>query len=78
METGNRKTPEGEPIPRNIIHTLTATLAGKKVFRAELGPGIAANPYLAFHVRAAPGTLEIAWRDDRGQEGIERVTLAPG
>ena len=47
----------------------------KEVFRAEFGPGISANPYLAFQLRVAgPGVIEITWVDD---EGIATVASAP-
>jgi sulfur-oxidizing protein SoxZ len=40
------------------------------VFRAELGSGIAANPYFVFYVVAhETGPLVVEWSDDRGQAG---------
>lgn len=76
METGNRKDSEGNTIPRNIIHTFKATFEGNEVFSADLGPGIAANPYIAFYVKVpGPGTLELIWIDDTGDETIETVQL---
>ncbi len=44
METGNRHDKNGKPIPRDIINTFVAKFGGSEVFRAELGPGISANP----------------------------------
>ncbi len=39
------------------------------MFSAELGPGIAANPYIAFDLKVpGPGTLELTWRDDAGDK----------
>jgi sulfur-oxidizing protein SoxZ len=76
METGNRKDAEGHPIPRNIIHTFMAQFEGVLVFKAELGSGISANPYLAFFMRVpGPGELRVTWLDDEGGETIERYTL---
>jgi sulfur-oxidizing protein SoxZ len=67
METGNRHDKTGKPIPRDIINTFIAKFDGAQVFRAEFGPGISANPYLAFEMRVpGPGTIEIAWVDDHG------------
>ena len=67
METGNRKDKDGKPIPRDIINTYVAKFDGKEVFRAELGPGISANPYFSFQMRVlGPGTFEFAWTDDNG------------
>jgi sulfur-oxidizing protein SoxZ len=76
METGNRKDAAGSTIPRDIIHTFTATFEGEPVFSAELGSGIAANPYIAFFLKVpGPGTLTLAWLDDAGDKTVERVAL---
>lgn len=76
METGNRKDAAGNTIPRDIIHAFSATFDGAPVFSAELGPGIAANPYIAFDLKVpGPGTLELTWRDDAGDVTVERIAL---
>ena len=76
METGNRKDSEGRPIPRNIIHTFTAHYDDVLIFKAELGSGISANPYLSFFLKVpGPGELRVAWLDDEGGETIERYSL---
>lgn len=76
METGNRKDPAGKTIPRDIIHSFTATFEGREVFSATLGSGIAANPYIAFFLKVpGPGTLELTWLDDAGSKTVERVAL---
>lgn len=76
METGFRLTDTGRPIPRNIIHTLAVRYGGREVFRAELGSGVAANPYLEFHVRAqASGPMVFDWVDDAGVRGSETVAI---
>ncbi|CCB65423.1 MULTISPECIES: thiosulfate oxidation carrier complex protein SoxZ [unclassified Hyphomicrobium] len=75
METGNRHDKNGKPIPRDIINTFIAKFDGQQVFRAEFGPGISANPYLAFQLRVpGPGTIEITWIDD---EGVAVSATAP-
>jgi sulfur-oxidizing protein SoxZ len=76
METGQRKENDGKPIPRFIINAFTATYAGAEVFRADLHPGISANPYLAFFMRVpGPGEFEFTWADDNGVKVSERLTL---
>lgn len=76
METGNRHDAEGNQIPRNIIHTFTATYAGTMLFKAELGSGISANPYLSFFMRVpGPGELVLTWIDDQGVTTVERASL---
>ena len=70
METGFRRDLQGQAIPVNIVDVMSCTYGGREVFRAELGTGIAANPYLAFYVIARDsGPIELAWSDDRGQQG---------
>ena len=76
METGFRYDNMGRPIPKNVINTLVCRYNGVEVFLAELGSGIAANPYLQFHVRAeASGELVFDWIDDAGERGAERALI---
>lgn len=76
METGFRYDVMGRAIAKNVINTLTCRYNGHEVFRAEMGSGIAANPYLQFHLRAAAtGELVFEWVDDAGERGSERATL---
>ena len=76
METGQRKTPEGQPIPRNIINSFSAKFAGAEVFSAEIHPGVSANPYLSFHMRVpGPGEFEFTWIEDGGKKIVEKVKL---
>jgi sulfur-oxidizing protein SoxZ len=76
METGQRKENDGKPIPRSIINAFAATFAGTEVFRADLHPGISANPYLAFYMRVpGPGEFEFTWTDDKGVKVSEKLKL---
>ncbi len=76
METGNRKDKDGKVIARDIVHTFVAKYADQQVFRAELGPGISANPFIAFSLKVpGPGTFEFAWTDDSGATVIETLPL---
>ena len=76
METGQRKENDGKPIPRSIINAFSATFAGAEVFRADLHPGISANPYLAFYMRVpGPGEFEFTWTDDNGVKVSEKLKL---
>ena len=77
METGNRKDGTGKIIPRDNIHTFTASFEGEEVFSATLGSGIAANPYIAFFMKVpGPGTLTLTWEDDGGTTTVEKVPLS--
>ena len=70
METGFRRDYEGKVIPLHIVDRLVCRYGGRDVFRATLGSGIAANPYLVFYVVATEsGPLEVEWEDDKGEVG---------
>lgn len=76
METGFRVDLFGRAIPKNVVNTVVARYNGAEVFRAELGSGIAANPYLQFFtVAEASGEIEISWVDDAGERGAERASI---
>ena len=76
METGQRRDTNGKAVQRLIINSFTATFAGAEVFKAELHPGISANPYLAFLMRVpGPGEFEFTWTDDRGAKVAEKARL---
>lgn len=77
METGNRRDAEGKSIPRNVVNSVTARFAGEVVFRATLGSGIAANPFISFAMRVpGPGKLEMTWADDEGKTLTETAELS--
>ena len=70
METGFRMSNLGQVIPKNTISNLVCRYNGAEVFRAEMGSGIAANPYLQFYIVAQDsGNVEFSWVDDRGETG---------
>lgn len=76
METGFRYTSEGTRVARDIITTMVATYNGEEIFRAELHPAIAANPFIAFHtVATESGAIEFVWTGDNGFHVTERVEL---
>ena len=76
METGYRRTQLGAPIPRDIIRTFVCTYNGTEVFRAELHPAIAANPFLVFStVATESGTLAFQWTGDNGFSLTESVAI---
>ena len=67
METGYRHDNMGKPIPRDIITQLTCSYNGEEIFRADLYPAIAANPYLTFStVATESGTIAFEWTGDNG------------
>lgn len=76
METGYRRDFSGRAVPRDIIGRFTCSFEGEVVFEAELAPGIAANPYLAFTIRAQrSGTLTFLWEDEQGRQAQDTRPL---
>jgi sulfur-oxidizing protein SoxZ len=67
METGFRRTSLGAVIPRDILNEFVCTYNGVEVFRAEIHPAIAANPFFAFTtVATESGVIEFQWLGDNG------------
>ena len=76
METGYRRSQLGAPIPRDIIRRFVCTYNGTEVFRAELHPAIAANPFIAFStVATESGTLAFHWTGDSGFAVTESAAI---
>ncbi len=76
MESGFRVGTNGTMIPRDIITLVRCTYNGVEVFRAELSPAIAANPFIAFStVATESGRLEFSWTGDNGFAQTETVDL---
>ena len=76
METGFRYDSMGRPIPKNVINDLVVRYNGAEIFRAQMGSGIAANPYLQFFaVAQASGEMAFDWVDDKGVRGSEHVAV---
>lgn len=67
METGHRRDGNGQLVPRDIANRFECRLNGNLVFAADLYPAVAANPYLAFTLRAQrAGNLDFSWTGDGG------------
>jgi sulfur-oxidizing protein SoxZ len=77
METGQRRDNMGRPIPRHIIHRFVCTYNEEEVFRADLFPAVAANPFLTFFTVATDsGELVFRWTDDDGTTQTETARIA--
>jgi sulfur-oxidizing protein SoxZ len=67
METGFRHTMAGDLVPRDIITSFVCRYNGAEVFRADLFPAIAANPFISFFTIAKDsGKFEFEWIGDNG------------
>jgi len=77
MEPGVRRDTMGRLIPRDIINRFVCTYNGEEVFRADLFPAIAANPFLTFFtVATASGELVFRWTDDGAITQTETVKIS--
>ena len=76
METGHRPDSVGKLVPRNIVTRFECQLDGERIFGMDLFPAVAANPYIAFTVRAQrSGTLTFTWEGDNGFRHSETKAL---
>ena len=76
MESGFRRGSRGEVLERDIINLFTCTYNGDIVFKADLYPSIAANPFISFFLKATQsGALNFSWSDQDGEVWTETHTL---
>lgn len=76
METGFRYTSTGQRVPRDIITRVVATYDGEEIFRADLSPAIAANPFVTFDTIAThSGTIRLQWTGDNGFSAVEEAPI---
>jgi sulfur-oxidizing protein SoxZ len=76
METGYRRSQVGARIARDIIRLFVCTYNGTEVFRADLHPAIAANPFIVFStVATESGTLAFQWTGDNGFSVTESASI---
>jgi sulfur-oxidizing protein SoxZ len=76
METGYRHSTNGVAIPRDIIHTFVCRYNGEQVFRADLYPAIAANPFITFFtVATESGVVEFAWTNDHDETHTQKADI---
>jgi sulfur-oxidizing protein SoxZ len=76
METGYRRTAAGETVPRDIITSFSCRFNGREIFRADLFPAIAANPYFSFFTTAIEsGKFDFEWAGDNGFLNTASATI---
>ena len=76
METGYRRTATGDIVPRDILTSFTCRYNGAEIFRADLFPAIAANPFISFFTIAAEsGTFDFEWIGDNGFSATAKAAI---
>ncbi len=79
MESGWRKTLDGQAVPRALAGWFECLFNGHEVFRADLESGTASDPYLSFHVRVAhSGVFRFVWigEDSNSIEKQARIEVS--
>ncbi|MCU0870076.1 MAG: thiosulfate oxidation carrier complex protein SoxZ [Burkholderiales bacterium] len=78
METGQRRNAAGEPIPAHFIQTVKVEHAGRTVLSAQWGPGVSANPWLAFRFKggAKGEAVRVTWVDSKGESRSDETSIA--
>jgi sulfur-oxidizing protein SoxZ len=76
METGYRVGANGNLLPRDIITDFVCKYNGEDIFRAQLFPAIAANPFFTFSTIATEsGTFTFEWTGDNGFSETASATI---
>jgi sulfur-oxidizing protein SoxZ len=76
MENGFNVDSQGTTIPVHIISDFVCRYLGQEVVRVKLEPGLAANPYFSFFLRASKsGPVEFEWTDQDGTVTRDSTTL---
>lgn len=67
MENGFRTDTQGTVIPVHIVTDFVCSYDGGEVFTVKLQPGLSANPYFSFHLKATrSGPVNFLWTDQDG------------
>ncbi len=76
MDNGFTWTTNGTLIPQNIITEFSCHYLGDEVIRIQLEPGISANPYFTFPLRAERSDLlQFRWVDQHGTVTTDAALL---
>jgi len=71
METGQRKDSKGEKIPPHFIKEVLIESGGKVLMKANWGPAISKNPYVAVRVNGPQkgDMIKVSYVDNMGEAG---------
>ena len=77
METGTRRSADGEIVAAHYIQTVTCFKNDEQVMQAHWGPAVSKNPFFAFKVKdAAPGdVIKVSWVDNKGETSDGELVL---
>ena len=78
MESGRRKNQRTQQlIPARFIQELRCFYQGRLVFFAEMGPGIAEDPYMSFSFKGGNkgDAVNLRWNDNTGDSQITEEVI---
>ena len=76
MDNGYTYDSQGEAIPIDIVTDFTCRYLGAEVIHIRLEPGLSANPYFVFRLRASEtGPVAFEWIDQHGEVTAAEVEL---
>lgn len=76
METGWRKTSDGQTVERNRLTSFSCSFEGQELMRVDIGSGVAQDPYFIFYARVnKPGNFVFVWQGDHEQIFTETVPI---
>jgi sulfur-oxidizing protein SoxZ len=79
MENGYNVDTQGTAIPVHIITDFVCRYDAAEVIRVRLEPGLSANPYFSFYLKAAKtATVDFEWTDQDGTVTTASATLEVG
>ena len=77
MESGHRRGPRGEAIPRDIIVKFVCEYNNNEVLSVDVHPGVSANPLITFYTIATKsGEINFKWTDQHGQVWTDQAKIA--
>ena len=78
METGQRKTPDGNLVPLHFIQSVTVKVNGKTVVEGQISQAVSRNPVFSFRVKggAKGDKIQVAWLDNKGETNSTEATVA--
>ncbi len=77
MESGQRKTATGQPVPAWFIQSVSASLNGQTLLQAQWGPAVSRDPFLQFSLRQAQAAdrLNLSWADNRSHTRSDQAPV---
>ncbi len=77
METGQRKDPEGNPIPAHYINSMQVALNGKVLIRGQSNGSVSKNPVFAFKLKGAKAgdKVSVTWKDNKDDTRTDEATI---